>query len=166
MPDLLVSHLIKPFLIGLILFPLLHPMGFEQRNGGVVFAESLEKNPSVDSHETPPKKESEESIITDMSITNGTTKRLVKDKKIQAKNAPDNIRIYPPTIDIIVLGPPFDLAQNKGLQNDISAYINTEGLTPGIYVRPARIILPEEYVMVDANPEIFVIEIQPNENSK
>lgn len=139
-------------------------MGLEGWAG--VSASELKNPTSLNTHETASGEKSEGLIITDTTIKNETMKREVKNLNIQAKNAPENIRIHPRTINLTVLGPPSDPTEDESLRNDIFVYIDMEKLTPGIYVRPARIILPEEYIMIDATPEIFVIEIKPEKDAK
>jgi len=142
MPDLLVSRLIKPLFLSLMLFALLHPIGREAC--AEVFPEK-----------------SEGPIITDTTIKNGTTKRLIKNIDVQIKNATENVRIHPRTIDITIIGPPLDPTTEGGLKNDIVVYIDIKRRTSGICVKPARVVLPGEYVMIEATPEIFIVEIKP-----
>lgn len=101
--------------------------------------------------------------IKDTTIKTEMTKQRVTDLKIQAERPGSAIRIHPETIDVTVLGPLSDPNAANDLKKNIFVYIALTESAPGIYARPARIILPEGYVLIDATPEVFLVESNPIE---
>ncbi len=94
------------------------------------------------------------------SLDQGISKQRFKNLEIQIYNNSRKTLVHPRTIAITILGPPFDPGRAAALENEIAAYINVAGFSPGFYVRPAKVLLPKGYVLVDANPELFVVEIK------
>lgn len=96
-------------------------------------------------------------MLLDMAKSKEIRKHVVEDMELNPANEAVPVRIHPRTITITVLGPSAD----EALRNQITAYIDNTHLRAGVYVRPAKIRLPGGYVLVDARPEIFVLEIKP-----
>ena len=151
MPKSLVSRLMKPFLISLMLIALVHCLGLSVK---------AEEAAQPTAEETAPVNgKPDTSLITDTPIKNGNTQKHLKNMAIHVEKPGANVRVHPPSIAITVLGPPPEPKADEALRQAAFVYIDAEGLAPGIYVRPARIILPDGYVLIDAAPELFVLEI-------
>ena len=69
-----------------------------------------------------------------------------------------NFSINPAMIDLLLQGPITTLdalEKNSGME----VFVDLKGLTPGVYVRRARIRLPLDVLLLDAAPEVFTINI-------
>jgi hypothetical protein len=94
------------------------------------------------------------------------TRHPIKAVPIQALPRADKIRINPAAIDLTLLGPPSGETHDlTDLRGEILAYIDVESLDPGMYVKPARIRLPSGYVLIQADPEVFVVEVFSDGNT-
>lgn len=102
-----------------------------------------------------------DSVFHDMAENKEIRKHVVADIELNAANEAVPVQIHPRTITITILGPSAD----GQLRKRITAYVDNTQLSAGVYVRPAKIRLPEGYVLVDARPEIFVLEINPEKKS-
>lgn len=160
MPAFLVRHLMKPFLISLMLLALTNTSGVSADA-----EEATDPSSRLFNGNRPVPDKPEQSKITDVSIENGPSKQQLTNLPVHAEKTGAAIRIHPPTIDITLLGPPAEPKEADEVKNAAFAYIQTNGLAAGIYVRPARIILPDGYVLTDAKPELFVVEITEEEQT-
>jgi len=152
---------IKLFLIYLTLF-LLFPLGCpllraDTANPLSTLPPSF-RHPAAPDTQPPP-----DNMFTEMAIDKKISKHVMKNIEIHASSQTVPTRIHPQTITITILGPPFEPVDPASFKKKIAAYVNVEHLTAGVYVKPARIKLPEGYVLVDARPEIFLLEIKPEE---
>jgi len=90
-------------------------------------------------------------------------KKIIEKKfqniKIYSRHAPYDCVIRPDKINITVSGPFLSLAK-KNIKKDVEVYIDLSGLKPGIYVKPATILLPEGISLVVADPQLFTVEIR------
>ncbi len=68
--------------------------------------------------------------------------------------------IKPATIDITVKGPELAL-EHLSAENAIQAYLDLTNLTPGVHPRSAKINLPIGITLVDADPGVFTVTINP-----
>lgn len=154
MPDFSASRLLSPF-FGLLILLAALIAATPQSSAEEAIAPSKPKTRQTPSN----------GAITDTTIKTEMTKQRVTNLKIQAERPGAAIRIHPQTIDITVLGPLSDPGEANDLKKNIFAYIDLSQSAPGVYARPARIILPEGYVLIDATPEIFVVEIRLTKNT-
>ena len=161
MPDFFVSRILNPFLVLSLLAGLYGGIPRPSTAESVDPVQNTQIMPTIN---TSSNKIPKDQTITDTTIKTEMSKQRVRDLKIQVPTNGANIRIHPQTIDIIVLGPTFDMDQDNELKKNIHAYIRLNQSKPGLYARPARIILPEGYVMIDATPQVFIVEIKPAEN--
>lgn len=154
MPKSLVIRLMKPFLISLMLIALIHSLGLSvkaEEAGEPSSAEETETAPVHGKPDTP--------VITDAPIKKGNTQKHLKNMPIHVEKPGATVRVHPPSIAITVLGRRPQPKADEAIRKTAFVYIDAEGLAPGVYVRPARIILPDGYVLIDAAPELFVLEI-------
>ena len=154
MPDFSASRLLSPFLGLLILLATL-----------IAATPQSSAEEAIAPSKPRPRQTPSSAAITDTTIKTEMTKQRVTNLKIQAERPGAAIRIHPQTIDIIVLGPLSDPSEANDFKKSVFAYIDLNQSAPGVCARPARIVLPEGYVLIDAIPEIFVVEIKPTENT-
>ncbi|WP_321495414.1 CdaR family protein [uncultured Desulfobacter sp.] len=69
------------------------------------------------------------------------------------------VSIEPSTISIDLKGTQDNL-NNTSLTNKIHAFMDLEGLKPGVYARHACIDIPVELAMTNASPRIFTVKIE------
>ena len=79
---------------------------------------------------------------------------------ITLRGKSEKARLHPRSLSITILGPAVDPAEKAALKKKIIAYIDLARIRPGVYVKPAKIRLPPGYVLLDAKPEIFVVEVR------
>jgi len=86
--------------------------------------------------------------------------RTIEQIPIELQNRPGNkVSIEPSSITIDLKGPQEDL-NNTSLTDKIYAFMNLEGLKPGVYARHAYIDIPVELVMTNASPRVFTVKIE------
>ena len=163
MPYIRDMGLLKPSLIVLTLFLLL-PLSCPLLRADTVNPLST-LPPSLRHPATPNTEPHPDNMFTEMAIDKKISKHVMKDIEIHASSQSLPTRIHPQTITITILGPPFESVDAASFKKKIAAYVNVEHLSAGVYVKPARIKLPEGYVLVEARPEIFLLEIKPEDNS-
>ncbi len=89
-----------------------------------------------------------------------TGTRTIEQIPIEFKNrSGKKISIKPSTISIDLKGPQKDL-NSTTLTDRIYAFMDLEGLKPGVYARHTYIDIPVELVMTDACPRVFTVKIE------
>lgn len=89
-----------------------------------------------------------------------TGTRTIEQIPIELQNRPGKkVSIEPSTISIDLKGPQEDL-NNTILTDKIYAFMDLEGLKPGVYARHACIDIPVELVMTNASPRVFTVKIE------
>ena len=89
-----------------------------------------------------------------------TGTRTIEQIPIELQNRPGKkISIEPSSISIDLKGPQEKL-NNTTLANNIHAFMDLEGLKPGVYARTAFIDIPVELVMTNASPRVFTVKIE------
>jgi len=154
MPKHFVSRLMKTFLVNLMLLVLIYSLGLP-----AAAEEAVDPSNSRVEENGPIPGDPDKAVITDAPIKNGAAKQEITHLPIHAEKSGTVIRVHPPAIDVTLLGPPPEPKAGNALKKAVFAYIRVKGLAPGVYVRPTRMILPDGYVLIDAAPELFVVEI-------
>lgn len=86
--------------------------------------------------------------------------RTIEQIPIEIQNRPGKkVSIEPSTISIELKGPQKKL-NTTTLTDKIHAFMDLEGLTPGIYARHACIDIPVDLVMINASPRVFTVKIE------
>ncbi len=85
--------------------------------------------------------------------------RTFKNIPVALVNTPFKCSLSPAAITIGVKGP-YDAVHKKDIKQKITAYIDLDGVKPGVYVRKAVIELPVGLIMTKAEPEIFTVKIK------
>ena len=101
-----------------------------------------------------------DSFLENFSLTQNVRKHQFKDLPIKLHSTSVKARLHPRAVTITILGPALEPAKKAALKKKIIAYIDLTKVSPGVYVRPAKIRLPPGYVLLDAKPEIFVVEVK------
>lgn len=79
---------------------------------------------------------------------------------VEGRNTAYPYKIKPATMDITVKGPELALA-NLSVEEDIQTYLDLTDLTPGVYARSAKINLPIGITLMNADPGVFTVTINP-----
>jgi YbbR domain-containing protein len=89
-----------------------------------------------------------------------TGTRTIEQIPIEIQNRPgEKVIIEPSTIAVELKGPQKNL-NNTTLINKIYAFMDLDGLKPGVYARHAYIDIPVELVMTNASPRVFTVKIE------
>jgi YbbR domain-containing protein len=119
---------------------------------------SFKKKVALDLKESLKGVDSSEIILAHVVIRERVVDKIFNNVVIIGKQTPYVYRIAPPTITIKVKGPS-NLIEKLSEDSGIQAYIDLDGLKPGVYKKRATITLPVKITLIDAKPEIFKINI-------
>ncbi|MDD2389040.1 MAG: CdaR family protein [Desulfobacterales bacterium] len=120
-------------------------------------SESLRKKSALDIPEGL-KIDSSKIITANISIQDKIARKHFYNIRINGKNTPYQYLITPSSIDIQVKGP-VNILDHLDIEKDIQVFVDLDELSPGVYVRPASIILPVDTTLVSVTPEIFTINM-------
>lgn len=99
-------------------------------------------------------------FVVSVQIQPLTGTRTIEQIPIKLLNRPQkNISIEPSAVSIDLKGPQKYL-NNTSLTDKIYAFMDLEGLKPGVYARHACIDIPVELVMSNASPRVFTVKIE------
>ncbi|WP_246293697.1 CdaR family protein [Desulfobacter latus] len=99
-------------------------------------------------------------FVVSVKVQSLTGTRTIKQIPIQIQNRPaKKVSIEPSTISIDLKGPHENL-NSTTLTDKIYAFMDLEGLKPGVYARHAYIDIPVELVMTNAAPRVFTVKIE------
>jgi YbbR domain-containing protein len=98
-------------------------------------------------------------IVATVQIQEEQVEKTVENLPVQIRNCPFTAVIEPPAVTIVVKGP-FAAMGNKNILGGIFAFIDLEGLSPGVYARNALINIPVGLVMTQADPRVFTVTIE------
>lgn len=93
-----------------------------------------------------------------INIEENVIVRHFKDVPVEGRNTVLPVKITPPSIDIDVRGPENTLS-GLSVGEDFKAYIDLEGLAPGIYARSVSFTLPVGTTEAGYDPEVFTVKI-------
>lgn len=98
-------------------------------------------------------------IVVTVQIQEEQVEKIIENLPIQMQNCSFTAGIEPAAITISVKGP-FAAMGNRNMLDQIFAFIDLEGLSPGVYARNARINIPVGLVMTQADPRVFTVTIE------
>lgn len=98
-------------------------------------------------------------FIVTVPIQPQTGKRTLEAISIRLRNSPEKVSITPDTITVDIKGPEDALA-NTAITDEIFAFMDLEGLAPGVYARHAYINVPVNLVITRADPQVFTVTIE------
>jgi YbbR domain-containing protein len=99
-------------------------------------------------------------VTANVSIEENVIVRRFEAVPVESRNTVLPVKITPPSIDIDVRGPENTLS-SLSVGDDIKAYIDLEGLAPGIYARSVSIPLnlPVGTTVAGYDPKVFTVTI-------
>lgn len=95
------------------------------------------------------------------ALSRGVDRKRIQEMKVHIKNQTGAAKIHPRSIALTVLGPDGEAEGADALRDRISVYVDAAQASAGISVKPARIRLPDGYVLITADPQLFLLEISP-----
>ncbi len=123
--------------------------------------ESFKTNIPLDLDTSLPVEPASRIIKVSVPIKHKTISRTIENIPVEARNAGRGARaaISPDCITIDIKGR-YEDVNNKDIQQQIHAFMDLDGLKPGVYARNASIVIPVGLVMVKADPEVFTVKIE------
>ncbi|WDP90415.1 MAG: YbbR-like domain-containing protein [Desulfobacter sp.] len=98
-------------------------------------------------------------FIVTVPIKPRTAVRTIEGIPIELRNRTGRVSIKPDRIDIEIKGPE-DTLGAKAVLEQICAFMDLNGLKPGVYARHAYIDIPVDLVMTKASPQVFTVTIK------
>jgi len=100
-------------------------------------------------------------ILVSIFIEENIVERKINEIMVMGKDAQWPYRIIPPTISLEMKGHELDLERfaQKG-DDDLAVFVDLKGLTPGVYIRNATILLPGNVTLLGVEPTIFTVKIE------
>jgi len=98
-------------------------------------------------------------LVATVRVSTRTVVRQFNAIPVVGRSTTHGFTIHPTNIALEVKGPS-DLLEGPRAADEIKAYVDLEGLEPGVYVRRASIVLPLAACLVgDVDPELFTVQI-------
>jgi len=101
----------------------------------------------------------DKAVAADIRIGEKTDRRTFANIRVIARGTGHAAVFSPPDITLDVEGPANALAQ-LNQATDITAYVDLQGIKPGVYVKRASISLPLSITLVKAKPELFTVSVK------
>jgi len=99
-----------------------------------------------------------ESVLVELTIQEKVAIREFENIPVKGINTKYTYHISPTEIEIKIKGPINEL-DALDANKTINVHIDLNGLQPGIYMKPAVILLPVNIVLIQVEPEIFTVKI-------
>ncbi len=90
------------------------------------------------------------------------TEKTIENIRIAGSHADGSFTVRPDTAAVTLRWPAAYFPAEIPEEN-IRAWVNLEGLGPGVHVRPAKIRLPENARLLRIEPVLFTVTINPEE---
>ena len=97
-------------------------------------------------------------LVADIRIGEKTDRRTFANVRVIARGTGYAAVFSPPDITLDVEGPANALAKLNRTA-DITAYVDLQGIKPGVYVKRASITLPLSITLLKAEPELFTVSV-------
>ncbi|MBW1847431.1 MAG: hypothetical protein JRJ27_09875 [Deltaproteobacteria bacterium] len=120
--------------------------------------ESFKKETTLDLTEEIQNTIPSETILVEIAIQDKIDIREFQAIPVKGVNTRYSYHISPAVIEIKVKGPINELNKFDASIN-IKVHIDLKELKPGIYMKPAAILLPVDITLIHVEPEIFTVEI-------
>ncbi len=98
-------------------------------------------------------------ILAKVDIREKTGKKKLSDIPITGKGTTLKFDIQPPFVSIDISGPAIKI-ETLDKEKEISAYVDLDGLIPGMYKLQAVISLPVDFTIIGIIPEKFLVTIK------
>jgi len=130
-------------------------------NGAI---ESFKKETTLDLAEGMQNINPSKTISVDITIHEKTDTRTFLAVPVKGYNTRYAYHISPPAVDIQVKGP-VNVLEKLEPDKSFNVYIDLKGLEPGVYMKPATILLPVGISLIHVEPETFLVEIDTKPSS-
>jgi len=97
-------------------------------------------------------------IHADINLREKIGIKQFSDIRIIGRHSRHPFRIAPARLTLQIKGPENSL-EHIDMEKDIQVYVELNSLKPGVYVKPASIVLPADTTLVSVSPEIFTITL-------
>jgi len=101
----------------------------------------------------------DKALVADIRVGEKTDRPTFTKIRVIARGTGHAAVFSPPDIALDVEGPANTLAQ-LNQTTDITAYVDLQGIKPGVYVKRASISLPLGITLVKAKPELFTVSVR------
>lgn len=98
-------------------------------------------------------------IKVSVRIQEAQVEKTVENLSIQILNCPFPARIEPDVMTLSVKGP-YSLVHNKETLDRIYAFLDLEGIKPGVYARHTYINIPVGLTLTRSDPRVFTVTIE------
>ena len=103
----------------------------------------------------------DKALVADIRIGEKTDRRTLANIRVIARGTGYATVLSPPDIALDVEGPANALAKLDQTA-DITAFVDLQGIQPGVYVKRASISLPLSITLIKAEPELFTVSVREN----
>lgn len=121
-------------------------------------SESFKKETTLDLAEGIQNISPSETVLIEITVLEKIDIRTFQDVPVKGLNTGYTYHIFPSSIEIQVKGPVKSIDQLDA-DKSIKVHIDLKELDPGIYVKPAIIVLPVDISLIKVEPKIFTVEI-------
>jgi hypothetical protein len=98
-------------------------------------------------------------IVVSVQIQEAQVETSVENIPIQIRNCPYTARVEPDAMTIAIKGP-YSTVHNKETLERIYAFVDLEGMKPGVYARHSYINIPVGLAMTRSDPRVFTVTIE------
>ncbi|MGM0394953.1 MAG: CdaR family protein [Thermodesulfobacteriota bacterium] len=98
-------------------------------------------------------------IVVSVQIQEAQVETSIEHIPVQIRNSSFSARIEPDVMTIAIKGP-YSIIHNKETLDRIYAFVDLEGMTPGVYARHSYINIPVGLAMTRSDPRVFTVTIE------
>jgi YbbR domain-containing protein len=98
-------------------------------------------------------------IVVSVQIQEAQVEKSIEHIPVQIRNSSFSARIEPEVMTIAIKGP-YSIIHNKETLDRIYAFVDLEGMTPGVYARHSYINIPVGLTMTRSDPRVFTVTIE------
>ena len=98
-------------------------------------------------------------IVVSVQIQEAQVETSIEGIPVQIRNSSFSARIEPEVMTITVKGP-YSIVHNKQTLERIYAFVDLEGMKPGVYARHSYINIPVGLTMTRSDPRVFTVTIE------
>jgi len=98
-------------------------------------------------------------IVVSVQIQEAQVEKSIEHIPVQIRNSSFSARIEPDVMTIGIKGP-YSIIHNKETLGQIYAFVDLEGMTPGVYARHSYINIPVGLTMTRSDPRVFTVTIE------
>jgi hypothetical protein len=98
-------------------------------------------------------------VVVSVQIQEAQVETTIEQIPVQIQNSSFSARIEPEAMTIAVKGP-YSIIHNKQVMEQINAFVDLEGMNPGVYARHSYINIPVGLIMTRSDPRVFTVTIE------